>query len=83
MIVNNKFFTILSIGFLVWLIFLLALLTNNRVVVFYDALNQLDVSSSYDSILPASRYFVEPFFAIAFVLGMEFSWMFLFLIFLT
>ena len=81
MIVNNKFFTILSIGFLVWLIFLLALLTNNRVVVFYDALNQLDVSSSYDSILPASRYFVEPFFAIAFVLGMEFSWMFLFLIF--
>jgi len=80
MIIKNKFFSVLSIGFLIWLIFLLSLLTNSRAVVFYDALNQLDVSSSYSSILPASRYIIEPFFAIASILGMEFTWMFLFLI---
>ena len=78
---KHKSFTILTMGFFIWLTFLLILLANKRTVVFYDALNQLDVTSSYSSILPASRYLVEPFFAIAMVLGMEFSWMFLFLIF--
>jgi hypothetical protein len=80
MISKHKFFAIISIGFLIWVTFLLILLTNKRTVVFYDALNQLDVSSDYSSIIPASRYIVEPFFAIASVLGMEFTWMFLFLI---
>jgi hypothetical protein len=77
---KHKSFTILSVGFIVWFTFLVLLLTNSRTVVFYDALNQLDVSSSYISILPAARYVIEPLFVIAIVLGMEFSWMFLFLI---
>ncbi|TFG19414.1 MAG: hypothetical protein EU533_06815, partial [Promethearchaeota archaeon] len=80
-IIQNKLFTILSIGFIAWLALLLSLLTNNHEIIFYDTLAQVDISSSYTSVNPISRYIIEPFFAIALVLEMEFSWMFLYLIF--
>lgn len=80
-ITQNKLITILSIGFFAWFIFLLTLLVNRPSVIFYDVLAQVNVSSDYTSIIPISRYVIEPFFTIAFILEMEFSWMFLFLIF--
>jgi len=82
LIKNNKFFTIISVAFLVWLVFLVILsITGQRTVIFYDALGQVDVSSDFSSKLPLLRYITEPFAAIAFILEKEFTWMFLFLIF--
>ncbi len=82
LIKKNKFFTILSIAFLMWLVFLVILsIFGQRTVIFYDALGQVDVSSEYSSKLSLLRYFVEPFYVLAYILEMEFTWMFLFLIF--
>ena len=80
-IVKNKFLTVIISLFLVWIVFLVILtITNLRVVVFYDALGQSDVSNNYWSEIPWLRYLVEPFAASAFILEMEFTWMFLFII---
>ncbi|MFX0106140.1 MAG: PHP domain-containing protein [Candidatus Hodarchaeota archaeon] len=82
LIKNNKFFTLVSLAFLVWLIFLvISSIIGQRTVIFYDALGQIDVSSDFSSKLPLMRYIVEPFAAIAFIFEKEFRWMFLFLIF--
>jgi len=79
---KNKFFTIISILFVIWSIFLIILcITGQRTVIFYDALGQADVSSDFSSNLSLSRYSVEPFYAIGYVLEYEFTWMYLFLIF--
>lgn len=79
---NNKFFTIITIIFVVWLVFLTILsIIGQRTVVFFDVLGWEDVSSEFSSKLPLLRYFVEPFYVLAYVLEYEFTWMFLFLIF--
>ncbi|MEE9376563.1 MAG: hypothetical protein V3V33_00825 [Candidatus Lokiarchaeia archaeon] len=79
---NNKFFTIITTIFLVWVVFLLILsIVGQRTVVFFDVLGGNDVSSEYSSKLPLLRYFVEPFYVLAYILEYEFTWMFLFLIF--
>jgi len=76
---KNKWFTSITIGFLAWLCFLMLLLFNNvRQVTFYDALGQVDVSDNYSSVLPVFRYILEPFAQIAFILEMEFTWLFVF-----
>ncbi|MHA1669786.1 MAG: PHP domain-containing protein [Promethearchaeota archaeon] len=80
LILKNKWFTTITIGFLAWLIFILVLLfINVRQVTFHNALGQVDVSDNYSSVLPVFRYVLEPFAIIAFILEMEFSWMFVFL----
>jgi len=79
---NNKLFTIISIVFFIWFIFLVVLSTiGERTVIFYDAIGKVDVSSNYKSKLPLLRYIVEPFYAIGYVLEYRFTWMYLFLIF--
>jgi hypothetical protein len=79
---NNKFFTIFSAIFLVWVVFLLILaIVGQRTVIFYDALGQTDVTSEFTSNYPVFRYILEPFAAFAFFLKDEFTWMFIFLIF--
>ena len=79
---NNKLFTIISFAFFIWFVFLIILsIINNRTVIFYDALGQVDVSSEYSSNYPLLRYFIEPLYVIGYILGYEFTWMFLFLMF--
>ncbi|MFX1569637.1 MAG: PHP domain-containing protein [Promethearchaeota archaeon] len=79
---KNKFFTIISVSFLIWIVFLIILsITGQRTVIFYDTLGQEDATSEFTSKMPLLRYFVEPFMAIANILEYEFTWMFLFLIF--
>ena len=57
LIKNNKFFTIISVAFLVWFVFLVVLsIIGQRTVIFYDALGQADVSSDFSSKLPLMRY---------------------------
>jgi len=78
---NNKFFSIISIGFLIWFVFLIILsIIGQKTIVFYDALAQNDVSSNYSIQYPLLRYILEPFATIAFIIEYEFTWMFLFLI---
>ncbi|MFX0022119.1 MAG: PHP domain-containing protein [Candidatus Hermodarchaeota archaeon] len=78
---NNKLFTVFSSAFLIWLVFLIIqALIGQRTVIFYDALGQIDVSSEFTSNYPLSRYFIEPFTALALFLDKEFTWMFIFLI---
>ncbi|MHA1749217.1 MAG: PHP domain-containing protein [Promethearchaeota archaeon] len=80
LILKNKWFTTITIGYLAWLIFSLVLLFNNvREVTFYDALGRVDVTANYSSVFPVFRYILEPFAIIAFILEMEFTWMFVFL----
>ncbi|MFX1571661.1 MAG: PHP domain-containing protein [Promethearchaeota archaeon] len=79
---NNKFFLIVSAIFLTWLVFFIILaIIGERIVIFYDALGQVDVSSEYSSNLPLLRYIIEPFMALAFILEYEFTWLILFFIF--
>ncbi|MFX0029099.1 MAG: PHP domain-containing protein [Candidatus Hermodarchaeota archaeon] len=56
-------------------------ITSERTVIFYDALGEIDVSSNYSSTYPLLRYFIEPLYAIGYILEYKFTWMFLFLIF--
>jgi len=78
---NNKFFTSISVIFLIWFVFLVVLsIIGKRTVIFYDALGQVDVSSEYSSNLPLLRYIIEPYMAIAFILEYEFTWLILFFI---
>lgn len=79
LIMKNKWFTTITIGYLAWFsILLIFLLTNVRQVTFYDVLGQVDVSYNYSSVFPVFRYVLEPFAIIAFILEMEFTWMFVF-----
>ncbi|MBY9014282.1 MAG: hypothetical protein KGD68_01185 [Candidatus Lokiarchaeota archaeon] len=81
-ICNNKVFSLLTLLFFFWFAILILLATiGPRTIVFYDALNQIDVSSEYFSLLPFARYLIEPFMVIATTLEYEFTWLFLFLIF--
>ena len=81
-ICNNKVFSLLTLIFSFWFVILVVLAAiGPRTIVFYDALNQIDVSSEYVSLLPLTRYIIEPFMVIATILEYEFSWIFLFLIF--
>ena len=81
-ICNNKVFSILTLIFSFWFVILILLAAiGPRTIVFYDALNQIDVSSEYFSILPFTRYIIEPFMVIATIIEYEFTWLFLFLIF--
>ena len=78
---KHKLFSFFTGIFLTWFVFLLIiLLTSHRSVIFYDALTQSDVSSNYESRLPILRYFLEPIASVSFMLGMDFSWLFLFMI---
>ena len=79
LIMQNKWFTTITIGFLACISILFILLfTNVRQVTFWDALGQVDVSDDYRSVFPVFRYALEPFAIIAFILEMEFTWMFVF-----
>ena len=81
-IYNNKVFSLLTLIFSFWFVFLILLaVIGPRTIVFYDALSQLDVSSEYLSRLPLTRYIVEPFMVIASTLEKKFTWLFLFFIF--
>ena len=76
---QNRAFSIASVGFCVWLVFLVILsIINQRTVVFLDALDSYpgtDVSTEYTSSLPLIRYFVEPLAGIAFIIGKEFEYL--------
>jgi len=82
---ENKLFSVLSIGFSFWLVFLFVLsILNLRDVVFLDGLASYpaaNVSSNYSSSIPLVRYLVEPFAGVAFIIGMDFYWMIAFVIF--
>ncbi|MFX1375720.1 MAG: PHP domain-containing protein [Promethearchaeota archaeon] len=79
---DNKFLTIISFIFFIWFVFLLVLsIFSERTVIFYDALGQVDISQDYSSKYPLLRYFIEPLYAIGYILEYKFTWMFLFLMF--
>ena len=81
-ICNNKVFSLVTLLFSFWFVILVVLAAIGlRTIVFYDALNQIDVSSEYSSFLPLARYLIEPFMVMATTLEYEFTWLFLFLIF--
>lgn len=78
---KNKFFIGITSCFLIWILILaITALISNRTVVFYDALNQTNVSSLYQSVIPVSRYLIEPIAAIAYAMEDGFEWIALFLI---
>ncbi|NVM53045.1 MAG: PHP domain-containing protein [Candidatus Helarchaeota archaeon] len=67
---NDKGLTILTIGFIIWMIFLLCLgIFSPREVYFFDVLSQTDVTPFYNSIIPPARYLLEPIIGITFLFG--------------
>lgn len=67
---EDKGLTIVTIAFLAWIVLLLILgFTNTREVYFFDALSQTDVTSDYSSIIPVTRYLLEPIIGVTFLLG--------------
>ena len=67
---KNKVFSALLITFLIWISILVILaITANRVVTFYDWVDEKDVSSHYTSEVPILRYFIEPLVGFALILG--------------
>ncbi|MFW9773616.1 MAG: PHP domain-containing protein [Candidatus Thorarchaeota archaeon] len=78
---KNKLFSILTLLFATWVIFLIILaIRNQKVVIFWENISNTDVSSDYMIILPLLRYILEPIAQLSFTLEMEFTWMFLFFI---
>ncbi len=81
---ENTLFSIISVGFLLWFVFLIILsILNLREVVFLDALDSFpgtNVSLDYTSKIPIERYLVEPFAGIAFILRYDFYWIIAFII---
>ncbi|MFX1235026.1 MAG: hypothetical protein ACFFBY_10805, partial [Promethearchaeota archaeon] len=74
-------FSILTLLFITWVIFLIILaIRNQKVVIFWENISNTDVSSDYMIILPLLRYILEPIAQLSFTLEMEFTWMFLFFI---
>nr|MDO8112683.1 hypothetical protein [Candidatus Sigynarchaeota archaeon] len=70
---HNPLFAVMLVVFFAWTGFLLisgAFFT--RSPTFYDALNQVDVTSQYSSSLPLERYLLEPFVAFTFTVGATF-----------
>ena len=78
---KNKFFSFITIGFIIWILFLISLaIFNRRNVIFWENISNTDVSSQYSSVLPPLRYILEPIAQLSFILEMEFSWLFLVII---
>ncbi len=66
---KNLALTIVTIVFFAWIGFLLILgITNTREVYFYDVLSQTDVTSEYSSVIPFTRYLLEPIVGMTFFL---------------
>lgn len=70
----NKFFFIVSVGFLAWMMFLTLLIfiaapsySFWNALFYPPATGPVDVSSQYSIVIPVARYFIEPFAAVAFV----------------
>ena len=75
-LLKNKVFSIVSLIFSVWIVILVLLAAvGPRNIIFYDALGQTDASSGYSSVLPWTRYLIEPFAVIAFVFEYEYTWL--------
>ncbi|NVM27703.1 MAG: PHP domain-containing protein [Candidatus Helarchaeota archaeon] len=72
---RNSFALIITVIFSIWMVYLIATsLSADRIVQFIDALpspnpliNPEDVSGQYASVIPVSRYFIEPFVGLTFV----------------
>ena len=78
---KNKFFSIITLVFTIWILFLIILaIFNRRNVIFWENISNTDVSSEYLSVLPPLRYILEPIAQLSFILEMEFSWLFLVII---
>ncbi|MHA2180067.1 MAG: PHP domain-containing protein [Promethearchaeota archaeon] len=81
---QNRAFSIISLGFCVWVVFLIILsIINQRTIVFFDALDSYpgtDVSSEYNSTIPLFRYLLEPLTGIAFIIGKDFEYLIAFTI---
>ena len=76
---NNLIFSIFSLGFLIWILFLITLSAiAKREVIFLDGLAGVypgaNVSTDYSSVIPRFRYFIEPFTGVAFIIGYDFEW---------
>lgn len=73
---KNKFFSIFTTLFLIWIVFLAVLsVIAQRQVVFYDARYHKDVSSDFNSRIPFTRYIIEPFYGIPFILEISFEYL--------
>jgi len=78
---KNIFFTIITICFCIWIILLIVGgIFASRNVSFFDALAQKDVTSEYTSIIPLTRYFLEPFIGTTFTIGEGYSIILTFLV---
>ena len=78
---KNILFTLITIGFGIWLIFLIVGgVFASREVIFIDALPTSHVVSDYTSIIPLGRYFLEPFIGITFTVGEGYEIIFSFLL---
>jgi len=78
---KNKLFTFAFICIIAWIIFLsVIMITATREVIFYDALNQIDVSSEYTSTIPLTRYLLEPIIGFTFVMGNNYEMIIAFLV---
>ena len=76
---KNIIFSIVSSGFIIWVVFLIVLsIISQREIVFLDALDSYpgtDVSSEFSSQLPMIRYFIEPIIGIASIIGYDFEYL--------
>ncbi len=81
---KNKLFSIFSIGFLIWITFLIILsFIAKREVIFLDAVASYpgtDVSYQYSSVLPWTRYLLEPFAALSYIFVEDYEWIIGFII---
>ncbi|MFX1260225.1 MAG: PHP domain-containing protein [Promethearchaeota archaeon] len=79
---KNKFFSFITLVFIIWILFLIILaIFNERNVIFWENISNSDVSLEYLSVLPPLRYILEPIAQLSFILEMEFSWLFIVIIF--
>ena len=81
---KNKLFSIFSFCFVAWVIFLIILsFIAKREVIFLNAVASYpgaDVSSQYSSVLPWTRYLLEPFSALSFIFVEDYDWIIGFII---
>lgn len=72
---RNSFALIITVIFTIWMVYLITtILSADRIIQFFDALpsnNPLidpqEVTGQYTSVIPVSRYFIEPFVGLTFV----------------
>lgn len=63
---KNKLFFVLTIGLIIWIAFLVvAAIYSTNSVIFYDYLEDEDVSGSYSAHIPFLRYLIEPIVGIS------------------